>query len=287
MNIADKITIVIVIYNSTNIIFDCLKSLNSFKIIIVDNGKNTEVLSQLQMRKNITIVSPGKNIGMGRGANFAFQSIKTEFFLLLSPDTKINENSILKLHTTAFNYDNCAISAPLNYLDTSSFGVLPEKRDLYEKNKNKIHFLEDNLEIKPEGEICVDITKGCALFIKSKYFKEVGGFSEKFFLFWEEIDLCRKFLKKNLAIIVNPSSEVHHTDGTSSKIDLENLFIRSYNHEISPLYYFNIKKNSFYLYKNMLKYLFRMLSYFFVLNFKKSVENFSKLAANISYLFKK
>ena len=52
------------------------------------------------------------------------------------------------------------------------------------------------MNLKPEGEICVDVTKGCALLIKSKYYKEVGGFSEKYFLFWEEVDLCKKFLKK-------------------------------------------------------------------------------------------
>ena len=73
---------------------------------------------------------------MGRGANFAFQSIRTDFFLLLSPDTKIEENSILKLYSTALNNDNCAISAPLNFSDPNSFGILPEKRSLYEKNKN-------------------------------------------------------------------------------------------------------------------------------------------------------
>lgn len=286
MNVNRQITIVIVIYNSSNIIFDCLKSLNNFKIIIVDNGKNSKILDQLKIRNNITIITPGKNIGMGRGANFAFQSIKTDFFLLLSPDTKIEENSILKLYSTALNNDNCAISAPLNFSDPNSFGILPEKRDLYEKNKNKINFNKDNLNIRPEGEVCVDITKGCALLIKSKYFKEVGGFSEKFFLFWEEVDLCKRFLKKKLAIIVNPYSEIRHTDGKSSKNNLENLFIRAYHQELSPLYYFNIKKNSLYLYKNMSKYLFRILSYFLILNFKNSLKNFSKLAANISYIIK-
>ena len=106
MDVNNKITIVIVIYNSSNVIFDCLKFLDNFNIIIVDNGKNSKILDQLQLRKNITVISPGKNIGMGRGANFAFQSIKTDFFLLLSPDTKIDEDSILKLIITASKYDN-------------------------------------------------------------------------------------------------------------------------------------------------------------------------------------
>ena len=84
-------------------------------------------------------------------------------------------------------------SAPLNITDPDSFGVLPEKRDLYEKNRNKIDINLDNIEMKPEGEICVDVTKGCALLINSKYFKEVGGFSEKFFYFGRKLIYVKNF----------------------------------------------------------------------------------------------
>ena len=286
MNIASKITVVIVLYNSSEVIFECLKTLNNFKIIVVDNGKNSKILEKLKSKQNIQIISPGKNIGMGRGANFAFNSIKSEFFLLLSPDTKIDENSISKLLSTALNYDDCAIAAPLNVTDPDSYGVLPEKRELYEKNKNQIHINLEKINKRPEGEICVDVTKGCVLLVRSKFFEKVGGFSEKYFLFWEEVDLCKKFIRNNYTIIVNPSSIAHHTEGTSSKINIENLFLRSFHHEISPLYYFEIKKNSLFLYKNILKYLFRTITYFLILNLKNSLKNFSKLAANIIFLIK-
>jgi len=286
MNIASKITVIIVLYNSSEVIFECLKTLNNFQIIVVDNGKNSKILEKLKSKQNIQIISPGKNIGMGRGANFAFNSIKSEFFLLLSPDTKIDENSISKLLSTALNYDDCAIAAPLNVTDPDSYGVLPEKRELYEKNKNQIHINLEKINKRPEGEICVDVTKGCVLLIRSKFFEKVGGFSEKYFLFWEEIDLCKKFTRNNYTIIVNPSSKAHHTEGTSSKMNIENLFLRSFHHEISPLYYFEIKKNSLFLYKNILKYLFRTITYFLILNLKNSLKNFSKLAANIIFLIK-
>ena len=65
MSITNKITIIIVLYNSSEIIFECLKTLKNFEIIIVDNGKNSTVLKRLRSMNNIKIVSPGKNIGMG------------------------------------------------------------------------------------------------------------------------------------------------------------------------------------------------------------------------------
>ncbi len=80
------------------------------------------------------------------------------------------------------------------------------------------------------------------MLVNSRYFKDVNFFSEKYFLFWEEIDLCRKFLKKKLSIIVNPSSIAHHKQGSSSKFNIKNFFIRIHHNELSPLLYFDIQK---------------------------------------------
>ena len=286
MNISNQITVVIVLYNSSNLIFDCLNSLNKFSIILVDNGKNLHLLEKLQKRKNIKIISKNKNLGYGKAVNFAFELIKSPYFLLLNPDITIDENSIYRLLETASKNKNCAIAAPLNIPDLDSFGILPEKRNLYEKNRRSNYIFNNLNEVKPEGEICVDTSKGCALLINSKYFKEVNFFTDKYFLFWEEIDLCRKFLRKNLSIIVNPLSIAHHKQGSSSKFNLNNFFKRCYHNEISPLYYFDIKKNSPHIYKNMIKYFFRSISYLLIFNFKNFIKNGSKLLANIAYLIK-
>ena len=283
MSINNKITIVIVLYDSTNLIFECLKSLTKFNIIIVDNGKNYKILNILKKNKNIIIITKNKNLGFGNAINFAFEFIKTEFFFILNPDLLIEESAILKLLSTALSYENCAIVAPLNITDSDSYGFFPEKRNIIDKNKDFSINIE-HLKNKLEGEICVDVSKGCALLINSKYFKEVDYFTKKYFLFWEEIDLCRKFKKKKLSIIVNPLSLAYHNQGKSSKLSLNNFILKTYHSELSPLYYFNVKKNSAYLYKNMLKYLFRTFSYLCILNIKNSLKNLTKLSANISYL---
>ncbi|MDC0518223.1 glycosyltransferase [Candidatus Pelagibacter sp.] len=286
MNLNKQITIVIVLYDSSDLIFDCLKSLANFPIIIVDNGKNVEVIDKLKKKENINLISKNKNLGYGKAINFAFEFIQSEFFLVLNPDITIDESSIFKLLETASRNKNCAIAAPLNIPDIDSFGILPEKKVLYEKNKSS-NYIDDNLKkVKPEGEICVDTSKGCALFINSKHFREVNFFSDKYFLFWEEIDLCRKFLNKKLSIIVNPLSLAHHMQGKSSKLNIKNFYIRCYHSEISPLYYFNIKKNSPHLYKNIMKYFFRIISYLLILNLKNCIKNISKLLANITYILK-
>jgi GT2 family glycosyltransferase len=283
MSFNREITIVIVVYNSTNLIFECLTQLDNFNIIIVDNKNNKKIIEKLKNYKNISIISKNKNLGFGNAINFSVKFIKTKFFLVLNPDIVISEKNIFKIYETINKFQNCAIAAPINIPDKDSYGIFPEKRNLYEKNKKLI--LHRNLDI-PQGEICVDVTKGCALLVNKKFFKEIGGFSKEYFLFWEEIDLCRKFRKAGYSVIVNPNSIAKHNQGNSSKNSLLNYFIKSYHSELSPLIYFNVGKKNLRLYINILKYSFRSISYLFVLNIKGSIKNISKLSANINYILK-
>ena len=70
---------------------------------------------------------------------------------------------------------------------------------------------------KIEGEICVEVAKGCALLLNSEYFEKIGKFDERYFLFWEEIDLCRRLRSMKHSVIISPSSLAIHKQGRSSK----------------------------------------------------------------------
>ena len=279
------LTIIIVIYNSTDKIIDLLHQLNNFEIIIVNNGKNEHVISKIKAHKNVkSIISKEKNIGFGRGVNFAFENIDSKYFLVLNPDMLINENDILKLLDIIINDKSCGIVSPLISSDSDSFGAFPEKGKGVERNLNQIKCSKMLVENTPSGNCCVDVTKGCVLLINSEFFKKVGMFNEKFFLFWEEIDLCKKFRKAKLSVILVPEIKVIHEEGTSSKNNLSNFIIRTFNKEISPLIYFKSKKLNINLLVKILKYFFRTFSYLIILNLKNSLKNFLKLIATLSYI---
>ena len=279
------LTIIIVIYNSTDKIIDLLHQLNNFEIIIVNNGKNEHVISKIKAHKNVkSIISKEKNIGFGRGVNFAFENIDSKYFLVLNPDILINENDILKLLDIIINDKSCGIVSPLISSDSDSFGAFPEKGKGVERNLNQIKCSKMLVENTPSGNCCVDVTKGCVLLINSEFFKKVGMFNEKFFLFWEEIDLCKKFRKAKLSVILVPEIKVIHEEGTSSKNNLSNFIIRTFNKEISPLIYFKLKKLNLNLLIKILKYFLRTFSYLIILNLKNSLKNFLKLLATLSYI---
>ena len=280
--IYNEITIVTVLYNSAKINESFFKNLKSFKTIVVDNGKNEEILDKIKTYKNIEVISKNKNLGYGRAVNFAFKNITTKFFLILNPDLNIDENSIDHMRNVLNLNNDCGVVAPFIYPDADFYGAFPERnlKNLTLLSALKSRDLLSKSEI--EGEICVDVAKW-ALLIKTKEFKKIGGFNEKLFLFWEEIDLCRRFRSEKLSVIITPKSRAEHNQNKSSDTNFRNFLIKTYYHEYSPLVYFNVQKFSFFHLKKMIKYLFRGISYLMILNLKKSLTYFLRLGASIKY----
>jgi|TARA_B110001452_G_C15130878_1_gene394055 GT2 family glycosyltransferase len=283
-NIFNELTIVIVAYNSNDLLLKCLDSIKRFNTIIVDNGNNDKIFSKINSNnQNVKIISRNKNLGFPKGINYATEFVKTEYFLILNADTYIDEKSINNLLKTCKEYNNCAAAAPITELNKDGYDLFPEngkglERNFIQKKTSKILY-----NLKPDGETCVEVSK-LGLMINLKIFLNVGKFSEKFFMFWEEIDLCKKFRNSNFSVIVNPKAKIIHDKQKSSNNDLKTFIIKIYHLELSPLYYFNIKKNSKFLYFRIFKYLFRTFAYFLIFSFKNSFKNFIKTLAIINYI---
>ena len=283
--IYNEITIITVLYNSGEIVESFFDSLKNFKIIVVDNGKNGKILERIKNFKNIQVISKNKNLGYGRAINFAFNNVSTNFFLVLNPDLSIDISSIENMLKILNQYSDCGIVAPITLPDKDFYGAFPERNLKNVDSSNAIKSRELLLDSKIEGELCVDVAKGCALLISAKHFENIGKFDEKYFLFWEEIDICRKLRSKKTSVIVTPKSKAQHNQGKSSKSNIQNFLIKTFHNEYSPLIYFNVQKFTIHHFKKITKYIFRGFSYLLILNIKKSMTNFIKLAANIKYFF--
>ena len=283
--IYEDLTIVTVLYDSSELINDLLKNLINFKVIVVDNGNNEQMLENLSDFKNIKVISQKKNLGYGRAINFAFEYVKSKYFFVLNPDLVISEKSIYNLYTLITKNPDASIVAPITEPDEDFYGLFPEKNTKKKLEPNEIKCQNLLKDSKIEGDICVEVAKGCALLINSDYFEKVGKFDERYFLFWEEIDLCRKFRSKKYSVIISPSSLARHKQGQSSKRNVKNFIIKTFYSEYSPLIYFDTQKLSYFLIYKQIRYLFRFLTYLLILNLKKSFINLIKLYANIKYFF--
>ena len=189
-----KITVVINTFNSEDKIISCLKSIPSnIKIIVIENSNNTNFKNKLESKfKNLKCFLTGQNLGYAKGNNFGLSKVKSDFALILNPDATLGSNTIE-------NFLKCAEKVK----DFSIIG--PAVQDEF-KSKNK----------KVEEEIFeVDYLKGFAMFLNMKEFKDIGFFDENFFIYFEEIDLCKRLKSKNKKIYLIKSITIQHAGGSS------------------------------------------------------------------------
>jgi len=283
-NYKDKITAVIILYNVTDVIFECLKNLKNIQIIIADNGDNNpDTIKEIKKNKNIVkYFRFKKNIGFGRACNFCLRYVETDFTLLINPDALIKENDLKILENSFENYPNAGI-------------VVPTLVDIYGKNKDKLENLPELNALNSnhkydgsfEGDTCVNFCWAAIWLLNNRIIKDLGLFNKDQFIYWEDFYLCRKLKKKGIPIIKIYESKAIHNASTSTKKTIKSNFIIYKHHILSSYIYFNVQKKSFYLKKKLLIYLFRSISYLLILNLNNSLKNFARLCAVISYINKK
>ena len=191
MSIKD-ITVIITTFKSDEKIKDCLRSINkSASVIIVENSDNIQFKKNIEKEfSNVKCMLTGANLGYGRANNIGLKTVKTKYALILNPDATLSSSTLDNFFKTTLNISNFAIMAPY----------------IQEKNKNK-----ENVTTPIE----VDNVKGFAMFLNMSEFENVGFFDENFFIYFEEIDLCRRLINSNKKIFLVPSIKINHDGGQS------------------------------------------------------------------------
>lgn len=224
MNSFEKnITFVIVSFRSSHIIEKCIKSINpKIKIIIVENSNNIQVKDYLENKfLNVQVIIAKKNLGYGKGNNLGISKVDTQYAFILNPDAILEENSLEKFYKAQFFLkDDFTILAPNLF---NNYG----------------YFLNSNKNIDKEI-LEVDYVKGFAMLINLKKIHTKDLFDENFFLFLEEIDLCKRIKQSGGKIFVIQNSKIHHLGNQASENILNIELCRNW-HWMWSLFYYNYK----------------------------------------------
>ena len=224
MNSFEKnITFVIVSFRSSHIIEKCIKSINpKIKIIIVENSNNVQVKDYLENKfLNVQVIIAKKNLGYGKGNNLGISNVDTQYAFILNPDAILEENSLEKFYKAQFFLkDDFTILAPNLF---NNYG----------------YFLNSNKNINKEI-LEVDYVKGFAMLINLKKIHPKDLFDENFFLFLEEIDLCKRIKQSGGKIFVIQNSKIHHLGKQASENILNIELCRNW-HWMWSLFYYNYK----------------------------------------------
>lgn len=235
MSISIKdLTIVIVTYKSELVIDRCIKSINkNLPIIIVENSNDLEFKSRIEkMYQNVNCILTNNNLGMGAGNNVGIFHSKTKYVLILNPDTILYNDTVDNLLTIASQID---------------FSILaPISDDInYPNFKNEINFINNLIE--------VEHVDGYAMLINKIKFNN-SYFDEKFFLFLENNDLCKRVKINNGKIYVLKNSKIKHFGGKSVSVsnDYNLECFRSWHWMWSRYYY---SKKYYGLFYSLIKFI--------------------------------
>ena len=279
VNNTESLTIVIVLFKEPfDLINETLQKISSFNIIIIDNDDNHQlkkkILKEFKIHKYIL---NKKNNGFSAGYNQGMKLSTTEFTLVLGPDCLIYPKDINILVKKISLYQDALILSPTAYDNknelTYSGGPLPE-------NGNMDKFLE------LEGDVCVESTLGaCMLFRTLDIQKYDLFFDENFFLYFSDVDLCRKIKILNKSIIQTKEAICVHQHGIIKiKNKFKKIYIRELNYTHDMLYYFFKVKNKQNLefirnYQKKIKSLYiQLVLRFFTFKYSDFIKIYSRLS---------
>ena len=221
------LTVIITSFHSRDKIFSCIESIEkSIKIIVIENSNDEKLKEEIHSKyQNVECILSKENLGYGAGNNLGLSRVETNYALIVNPDVTLNNDAVNKFFLSINNLGDFGIIAPISQ---------NEKYNNFDINEDK--------EIKE-----VDNVKGFAMFLNMKNLKQINFFDDNFFLYFEEIDLCRRLKKNNSKIFIDPTIKVSHLGGTSHNLEIEKPMELSRNwHWMWSTFYF-YKKHYGYL----------------------------------------
>tara|TARA_B100001057_G_scaffold163131_1_gene163771 strand:+ start:181 stop:1026 length:846 start_codon:yes stop_codon:yes gene_type:complete len=216
------ITAVITSFRSENKILNCIKSLGrDLKIIVIENSNDKNLKTKLEEENsNLECILSEKNLGYAKGNNLGLSLVKTQYALIINPDAEVQRKALDNFFLAARENPNFAIIGP--YI---------------QETKNNI----SSEEIK-KGSYPVQSVKGFAMFLNLKEFEDLGFFDENFFIYFEEIDLCKRLIKNNKKIFLDTNIQIYHAGGTSHEESINSEMEKSRNwHWMWSTFYFHYK----------------------------------------------
>lgn len=232
MNMMD-ISIVIVCYKGWARLTKCLESLDAFtgknistEVIVVDNKSEEIAIEEIKAEfPRFTFLKNEVNGGFGNGNNLGAKSAKGEFLLFLNPDTVAFEEEIEKLLLVArqnpsFGIVSCHQENERGKESIAS-GPFPHLFNLTGFQRTVIKCLTPHSSpLTPEISL-PDWVSGSVIFIKKELFFRLKGFDDDFWMYSEDVDLCKRVRNLQLEVAFCNDITIEHNHGGSSRINLK------------------------------------------------------------------
>lgn len=277
-----KLTIVIVAFESSRVIKDCLRNLDANKhdVVVVDNNSQDDTVKIVQENfPEVKIIKLEQNIGYGRANNVALEQVSTEFSLILNPDAIITQENIEKVLQALESHQDVAIAAPI---------LLQKTPDRTETKEEQLKVIEFNLIQKHSDYMLVKYIIGAVMFLRMSIFREIGFFNKDIFLYYEDDEICFRAIKNGYNAAIIPSAQAFHFGHGSSSGGLRVVYKRFWHKTLSKLYWKVLQKSRLHATKSAIRITFtgflKSFFYLIIFNVTKSVRNIASCLGALAFL---
>ena len=195
---------------------------DQMEIIVIDNHSENDsigiIRTYFDQDLRVRIVETPENLGYGKGNNKGARYARGKYLLIINPDNTMPPNGMETMMSYMEEHNDIGILAPQLVHDDGSiresFRAFPSPLDVIAKRTplgtlipHMLHrYLQRNRAMtKPEP---MDWVVGACLLMQRDFFEELEGFDERFFIFFEDTDLCRRCWKAGKAVMSFPEVKV-------------------------------------------------------------------------------
>ena len=257
-----KLSVIVVSWQVRDALESCLNSIKIFlkdinlEVFVIDNFSQDGTKEMMINNFNeYFFVENDSNQGFAKASNQGIKKSTGDYILLLNPDSQFLDNSILKAIKYFESHHEIGILG-CKIFDVNG-GVQPSVRKFPDLLSHlilllKIHHLFPNLnpyknyiyhDFNYSNSQLVDQVMGAFFLVKRQVFKEVGLLNENFFVWYEEVDFCKRAKEAGWGTVYFPDTAINHIKAASfsqlTPLQKQILFNRS------MLHYFSIHHNFF------------------------------------------
>lgn len=231
MNRSPLVFILVLNYNGRATLPDCLRSIfhldyPNFRVVVIDNASTDGSLEQAKrVYPKAHFIKNSENVGFARGINVGIQFAidqRAEYIWLINPDAVIPKDSLHPLVSVLERHGDVGMVSPL---------IIPPKNTSVWFGGGKISWIRMCAVHTPPRSHTIPFEtgflSGCAPLIKASVFRIVGLFDERFFLYYEDVDISYRAKKSGFSAIVHPGVTITHSEESAKNPEKTYWLVRS------------------------------------------------------------
>lgn len=220
-----EITLSVVSHGQTELVNQLLHDLQSLargrlRVVVTLNIPDATTLVDLDAALPVEVIVNERAKGFGANHNAAFERCSTPYFCVANPDIRLPGDPFLSLLEDLAN-PVAGVAGPLvrnarGEIEDSA-RRFPTAATLWKKlfvDRRQPDYPTDR------GALEVEWVAGMFMLFSADAYRRVGGFDEAFFLYYEDVDICRRLIRAGKRVIYDPRAEVVHAARRASRRDL-------------------------------------------------------------------